>query len=46
MSEIWTILLGLGDKLAAHIVLAASAIAPASRADLRSWSGKAKRLLF
>jgi len=26
MSEIWTILLGLGDKLAAHVVLAASAI--------------------
>ncbi len=27
MSEIWPILLGLGDKLAAHVVLAASAIA-------------------
>lgn len=26
MSDIWTILLGLGDKLAAHIVLSASAI--------------------
>ena len=26
MNEIWTILLGLGDKFAAHIVLAASAI--------------------
>jgi osmoprotectant transport system permease protein len=26
MSEIWTILLGLGDKFAAHIVLSASAI--------------------
>ncbi|RDC59015.1 Choline transport system permease protein OpuBB [Alteripontixanthobacter maritimus] len=42
MSDIWTVLLGLGDKLAAHVLLAAAAIALgiAVALPLAVWAGR------
>ena len=46
MSGIWPVLLGLGDKLAAHVVLAASAIALgiAVALPLAVWASRSEKV--